>query len=102
MVTPAGAHGGNIHDSFIRCDRCDALFLAGIVVDRTRQANLSGLGGDDGTMPIYRSFSIVAFLIMAGVPTLCTFVGEFLVLIGTFQAAAPDSSLLLRRCAGYR
>jgi NADH-quinone oxidoreductase subunit M len=52
------------------------------------------MGGLATTMPVYTAFSTVACFANLGLPGLCGFVGEVLVLVGSFQAARGDSILL--------
>ena len=44
-------------------------------------------------MPVYTGFSTVAMFANLGLPGLCGFVGEVMVLLGCFGAAKPDSIL---------
>jgi NADH-quinone oxidoreductase subunit M len=68
-------------------------FLVGVVYDRAHHRNIDAFGGLATPMPIYTGFSIVAFFANLGLPGLCGFVGEVLVLLGAFQAARPDGVL---------
>lgn len=69
-------------------------FLVGVVYDRAHHRELSRMGGLATTMPRYWAFSAVGFFANLGLPGLCGFIGEVLVLIGAFQAARGDSILL--------
>ena len=40
-------------------------------------------------MPVYTGFSTVACFANLGLPGLCGFIGEVMVLLGSFQAAKP-------------
>jgi NADH-quinone oxidoreductase subunit M len=63
------------------------LFLAvGILYDRRHTRNLADFGGLWKKMPIFGACFLVMVLASAGLPGLCGFVGEFLVLAGTFTA----------------
>jgi NADH-quinone oxidoreductase subunit M len=63
------------------------LFLAvGILYDRRHTRNLADFGGLWKNMPIFGACFLVMVLASAGLPGLCGFVGEFLVLAGTFTA----------------
>jgi NADH-quinone oxidoreductase subunit M len=63
------------------------LFLAvGILYDRRHTRNLADFGGLWKKMPIFGACFLVLVLASAGLPGLCGFVGEFLVLAGTFTA----------------
>jgi NADH-quinone oxidoreductase subunit M len=63
------------------------LFLAvGILYDRRHTRQLSDFGGLWKPMPVFGACFLVLVLASAGLPGLCGFVGEFLVLSGTFTA----------------
>src|SRR3954471_8967257 len=69
-------------------------FLVGVVYERAHHRELSRFGGLATTMPVYTGFANVAFFANLGLPGLCGFVGEVLVLLGAFQAARSGSILL--------
>jgi NADH-quinone oxidoreductase subunit M len=63
------------------------LFLAvGILYDRRHTRQLGDFGGLWKKMPVFGACFLVMVLASAGLPGLCGFVGEFLVLAGTFTA----------------
>ena len=63
------------------------LFLAvGLLYDRRHTRRLSDFGGLWKPMPIFAACFLVIVLASVGLPGLCGFVGEFLVLLGTFTA----------------
>ncbi|HZL35720.1 MAG TPA: proton-conducting transporter membrane subunit, partial [Tepidisphaeraceae bacterium] len=68
-------------------------FLAGVIGNRTHPHDLSRLGGLGSGAPGLFGFATLAFFTAMGLPPFCGFIGEFLVLMGTFQAARPDSVL---------
>jgi NADH-quinone oxidoreductase subunit M len=74
-------------------------FLVGVVYERAHHRELSRFGGLATTMPIYTGFSTVGFFANLGLPGLCGFVGEVMVLIGSFAAAKSDS-ILMRSTGG--
>ena len=66
-----------------------ALFmLAGIIYERRHTYEIRELGGLATTMPVYAAFFLFIVLSSVGLPLLNGFIGEFLVLSGTFQARA--------------
>lgn len=69
-------------------------FVVGVVYDRAHHRELSRMGGLASTMPVYTGFSAVACFANLGLPGLCGFVGEFLVIVGTFAAATESSTLI--------
>jgi NADH-quinone oxidoreductase subunit M len=65
-----------------------ALFLlVGVVYERRHTRLLADYGGLAKTMPVYAVFFVIAVLSSVGLPGLNGFVGEFLILAGTFQTA---------------
>jgi NADH-quinone oxidoreductase subunit M len=71
-----------------------ALFLlVGMVYERTHTRELSEMGGLAGVMPwLLGAFLFVVFA-SAGLPGLSSFVGEFLVIVGTFAVSHLFGSL---------
>lgn len=64
-----------------------ALFiLIGMIYERTHTRAISKYGGLASKMPIYTIFFFIALLSSIAVPLTNGFVGEFLILLGTFQA----------------
>jgi NADH-quinone oxidoreductase subunit M len=69
-------------------------FIVGVVYERAHHREIARFGGLATTMPVYTGYSTVAFFANLGLPGLCGFVGEVMVLLGTFRAAASDSILM--------
>jgi NADH-quinone oxidoreductase subunit M len=66
-----------------------ALFmLAGMLYERKHTYDFKEYGGLAAPMPVYATFFMIAVLSSVGLPLLNGFVGEFLVLSGSFQAKA--------------
>jgi NADH-quinone oxidoreductase subunit M len=66
-----------------------ALFmLAGILHERRHTYEISEFGGLASIMPVYAALYLVIVLASGGLPLLNGFIGEFLVLSGTFEARA--------------
>ena len=62
-----------------------ALFMAiGVLYERRHTRLLSEFGGVAKVMPMFAAMFLIALLGSAGVPGLVGFVGEFLILVGTF------------------
>ncbi|HEY7088736.1 MAG TPA: NADH-quinone oxidoreductase subunit M, partial [Tepidisphaeraceae bacterium] len=68
-------------------------FVVGVVYERAHHRELSRFGGLATTMPVYTGFSTVACFANLGLPGLCGFIGEVMVLLGSFQAAKPGGIL---------
>jgi NADH-quinone oxidoreductase subunit M len=63
-----------------------ALFLlVGVIYERRHTRMLADYGGLARTMPVYATFFIIAVLSSVGLPGLNGFVGEFLILAGSYQ-----------------
>lgn len=69
-------------------------FVVGVIYERAHHRELSRFGGIATTMPVYTGFSTVACFANLGLPGLCGFIGEVMVLLGSFQAARSDSILM--------
>ncbi|MER3487531.1 MAG: NADH-quinone oxidoreductase subunit M [Chloroflexota bacterium] len=82
-----------------------ALFLlVGVLYERTHDRTIAKLGGVSNRLPLYAA--VLGFFVFAsaGLPGLSGFVGEFLVLVGTFQVApfvAGLAALVMILAAGY-
>jgi len=71
-----------------------ALFmLAGMLYERKHTYEFTEFGGLATPMPVYATFFMLAVLSSVGLPLLNGFVGEFLVLSGSFQSAVPHGML---------
>jgi NADH-quinone oxidoreductase subunit M len=65
-----------------------ALFLlVGMVYDRTHTRRLDEMGGLASQMPWLLGFFLFAVFASAGLPGLSSFIGEFLVIVGTFAVS---------------
>src|SRR5437870_1832838 len=63
-----------------------ALFLlVGVIYERRHTRMLADYGGLAATMPLYATFCVIAVLSSVGLPGLNGFVGEFLILAGSFK-----------------
>jgi NADH-quinone oxidoreductase subunit M len=63
------------------------LFLGvGLLYDRRHTRKLDDFGGLWKKIPVFAALFLVITLASVGLPGLCGFVGEFLILIGTFNA----------------
>ncbi len=65
-----------------------ALFLlVGMIYERTHTRAISEYGGVAKLMPVFATFFMIISLSSIGLPGLNGFVGEFLILLGTFKSA---------------
>jgi NADH-quinone oxidoreductase subunit M len=71
-----------------------ALFLlVGIIYERRHTREIDEFGGLAHRMPLYAAFLLIVTLSSIGLPGLNGFVGEFLVLLGTFSTNRIRASL---------
>ena len=82
-----------------------ALFLlVGVIYERTHDRTIAKMGGLSARTPVYAAVFGFFVFASAGLPGLSGFVGEFLVLVGTFQAlpyAAAVATFVMILAAGY-
>ncbi|MCL2648846.1 MAG: NADH-quinone oxidoreductase subunit M [Phycisphaerales bacterium] len=69
-------------------------FTLGILVDRAHHAEISRFGGLWSHMPAYSGWAVLAFLAAMGLPGLCGFVGQLLILLGIFTAGDANGLLI--------
>jgi NADH-quinone oxidoreductase subunit M len=83
--TPQGMNGA-ILQMFNHGTITAMLFLlVGVIYDRAHHRELDGFGGLMSRMPVYGSFSALAFFAALGLPGLSSFVSELLTLLGGWQ-----------------
>ena len=82
-----------------------ALFLlVGVIYERTHDRTIAKMGGLSSRTPVYAAFFGFFVFASAGLPGLSGFVGEFLVLVGTFEVlpyAAAIATFVMILAAGY-
>ena len=82
-----------------------ALFLlVGVIYERTHDRTIAKMGGLASRTPVYAAVFGFFVFASAGLPGLSGFVGEFLVLVGTFEvspAAAAVATFVMILSAGY-
>jgi NADH-quinone oxidoreductase subunit M len=62
-------------------------FLVGVIYDRAHHRNLDNFRGLYEPMPLYGGISAIIFFAAMGLPGLCGFVGEVMVVLGTWNFA---------------
>jgi NADH-quinone oxidoreductase subunit M len=73
-----------------------ALFLlVGVIYERRHTREITEFGGLAHNMPVYASFFMIATLASVGLPGLAGFVGEFMILFGTFGSTTLAHGRLL-------
>ncbi len=79
-------------------------FLVGVVYDRVHHRNLNEFGGLFAKMPVYSGIAVGIFFAGLGLPGLCGFIGEVLVVLSVWnfsQALAVVSAAVVILTAGY-
>jgi len=79
-------------------------FLVGVVYDRVHHRDLNQFGGLFGRMPVYTALSIGIFFAGLGLPGLCGFIGEVLVVLSVWNYSyvlAVISASVMILTAGY-
>jgi NADH-quinone oxidoreductase subunit M len=79
-------------------------FLVGVIYDRVHHRDLNKFGGLFGKMPVYSGFAIGIFFAGLGLPGLCGFIGEVLVVLSVWnfnQTLAIISASVVILTAGY-
>jgi len=60
-------------------------FLVGVIYERVHHRNLNKFGGLFGKMPVYTGISMGIFFAALGLPGLCGFIGEILVVLSVWN-----------------
>ncbi len=68
-------------------------FLVGVIYDRAHHRRLDSFGGLHEPMPLYAGVSAVIFFAAMGLPGMCGFVGEFMVVLGAWNFSIPFAIL---------
>jgi NADH-quinone oxidoreductase subunit M len=93
VMTPAAVNGALFMMIAHGITSAMMFFVVGVIYERAHHRELARFGGIATTMPVYTGFSTVACFANLGLPGLCGFIGEVMVLLGSFQAARSDSIL---------
>lgn len=65
-------------------------FLVGVIYDRAHHRNLDNFRGLYEPMPLYGGISAVIFFAALGLPGMCGFVGEFMVVLSTWNFSPAE------------
>lgn len=79
-------------------------FMVGVVYDRVHHRNLNEFGGLFAKMPVYSGLAIGIFFAGLGLPGLCGFIGEVLVVLSVWKyniALAVIAAAVVILTAGY-
>ncbi|VTS03624.1 complex I subunit 4 family protein [Tuwongella immobilis] len=64
-------------------------FAVGVMYDRAHHRDLTKMGGAMEPMPLFTGMSAILFFASMGLPGLCGFVGEILVMLATWKFSVP-------------
>lgn len=79
--------GGGLYQMLNHGISTGALFiLIGMIYERTHSREISKYGGLAGVLPVFATFFFIITLSSIAVPMTNGFVGEFMILLGTFKA----------------
>jgi NADH-quinone oxidoreductase subunit M len=83
--TPQGMNGAILQMFNHGCVTAMLFLLVGVVYDRAHHREIEGFGGLMTPMPVYGSFTALAFFAALGLPGLSSFISELLTLLGGWQ-----------------
>jgi NADH-quinone oxidoreductase subunit M len=86
-LTPAGLYGGVLQMVNHGLSTGLLFLLVGMLYERRHTRALDQFGGLAAVMPVFAIFLVVTVLSSAGLPGLNGFVGEYLILLGAWQAS---------------
>ncbi len=94
-LTAQGAAGG-VFQMLAHGLSTGALFLlVGVIYERRHTREMEDFGGLAKGMPGYATVFMITMLASVGLPGLCGFIGEFMVLLGTYTSSMLPSSELM-------
>ena len=99
VMTPTATQGAIFQMIAAAISSAMLFFAAGVLHDRARHREIRRFGGIWSHMPAYAGWAATAFFAAMGIPGLCGFVGQLLILLGAFAAGDP-SSYLMRHTGG--
>lgn len=94
VMTPAGFNGAMFQMIAHGISSGMMFFIVGVVYERAHHRDINRLGGLWVQMPTYTGWAAIGFFASLGLPGLCGFIGELLVLMGVFSAATPGSTIM--------
>jgi NADH-quinone oxidoreductase subunit M len=86
-LTPAGLNGGMLQMVNHGISTGLLFLLVGMIYERRHSRALDAFGGVATVMPVFAMFWVFTVLSSVGLPGLNGFVGEYLILLGAFEAS---------------
>jgi NADH-quinone oxidoreductase subunit M len=94
VLTPLGL-SGSVLQQINHGISTGALFLiVGILYERRHTREIAEYGGISNVMPVYATITMIMFLSSMGLPLLNGFIGEFLILSGTFLGVSKGWAIV--------
>lgn len=90
-LNPLGLEGGILQMINHGLSTAGLFAIVGMIYERYHTRQISELGGIAKRTPVLATFAVIFTMASIGLPGLNGFVGEFLILIGTFQRAWVDA-----------
>jgi NADH-quinone oxidoreductase subunit M len=87
-LTPQGIQGGILQMINHGLSTGALFLLVGMIYERKHTRDLNAFGGLMKLMPVYGALSLIVVLSSMGLPGLNGFVGEFTILLGSFNSPA--------------
>ncbi len=94
VMTDAGINGAMFQMIAHGISSGMMFFIVGVIYERAHHRDIARLGGFWAQMPTYTGWAAVGFFASMGLPGLCGFIGELLVLVGTFRGAEAGSKIM--------
>jgi NADH-quinone oxidoreductase subunit M len=94
VMTPMGFSGAMFQMIAHGISSAMMFFIVGVIYERAHHRDIPRLGGIWSQMPTYTGWATVGVFASMGLPGLCGFVGELLVLLGVFDAAGHSTIAL--------
>jgi NADH-quinone oxidoreductase subunit M len=91
VLTPAGMSGAVYQMLAHGVSSAMMFYIVGVIYERAHHRDLDKLGGLGTQMPAFMGLAMIGFFASMGLPGLCGFIGELLVMLGNFGAADPNS-----------
>jgi NADH-quinone oxidoreductase subunit M len=91
VMTPMGFSGAMFQMIAHGISSAMMFYVVGVIYERAHHRDIPRLGGIWSQMPTYTGWATVGVFASMGLPGLCGFVGELLVLLGVFDAAGHST-----------
>ena len=101
IMTPMGYQGAMFQMIAHGISSAMMFYIVGVIYERAHHRDIPRLGGIWSQMPGYTGWATVGVFASMGLPGLCGFVGELLVLMGVFGASKDSAIVAANPAAGH-